>query len=183
MFPTSLPLMTAEEFLQLGSRSAKHELIRGKLTASPLNDFQTGAMIMDLAIRIEAKVRTTELGFVVMSVGFVLGRNPDTVRAPAIAFISKATLAKTKDKTKYIDGAPELAIEVLSPSDSVQAIEEKAEAFLDAGAKLVWVVNPRSRRVWVYQPRRKPIAMEGDDMLEAEGVIPGFRIPVRDIFA
>ncbi|MFO0866595.1 MAG: Uma2 family endonuclease [Gemmataceae bacterium] len=175
--------MTAEELIRLPSNGIRHELVRGMLMSRAPVSFQHGKIVIRLGGMLDRFVADAGVGEVVGSdVGFYLERDPDTVRAPDIAFVFNARIPSQQDKTKYIDGPPDFAIEVLSPSDSMKAIEEKAEAFLEAGSKLVWVVNPRSRRVWVYQPNRKPLAMKGDDVLDAGEVIPGFRISIRDIF-
>jgi len=176
--------MTGDQLFALPSDGMRYELIRGELAAMSPVGFEHGKIVFRLGGILERFVSAAGVGELVGSdVGFYLERDPDTVRAPDIAFLGNAKLKQIADRTKFVNNAPDLAVEVVSPSDSLQAIEEKAEAFLEAGTKLVWVVNPRNQRVWVYQRQKKPIVFEGEDVLEAESLIPGLRIPVREIFA
>jgi Uma2 family endonuclease len=111
-----------------------------------------------------------------------LSRNPDTVRALDIAFLSKSTLSKKSELSKYWEGAPDLAIEILSPNDTQSQLEDKAHELLEAGTKAVWVVDPKRKRVWIHKSDAKPVALESNDFLEGESILPGFRIQVGSIF-
>ena len=108
--------------------------------------------------------------------------DPDTVRAPDIAFIRKDHVPREKPKEAYWPGAPDLAVEVVSPGDTVSEVDEKVQEWLDAGAMMVWVVKPRSRSVIVYRSATDVKILTEKDDLSGEDVLPGFRCGVREIF-
>jgi Uma2 family endonuclease len=114
--------------------------------------------------------------------GFLLAREPDTVRAPDIAFVAAERIATAERQKGFWVGAPDLAVEVVSPGDTQREIDEKVMAWLDAGARLVWVVNPTWRTVTIYRSRRKIRVLTEDDELSGEDVVPGFRCPVGAVF-
>jgi len=107
--------------------------------------------------------------------------NPDTVRAPDAAFVRSGR--PEASYRGFYPGAPDLAIEVLSPDDRPGYVREKVAEWLEAGARAVWVVDPRIRTVTVHQPRRKPKRLGEDDTLRGGAVLPGFELPVAAIFA
>jgi len=115
--------------------------------------------------------------------GFLLARDPDTVRAPDIAFVHKDRLSTGAVEETFWPGAPDLAVEVVSPGDTIREIDEKAKAWLAAGASLVWVVNPAWRNVTVYRSPTDIKTLSEDAELTGEDVVPGFRCRVADIFA
>jgi len=115
--------------------------------------------------------------------GFLLTRQPDTVRAPDIAFIAQQRVPKTGVWQGFIPLAPDLAVEVVSPSDRVYEVDEKVQDWLDNGTRLVWVVNPRTRTVTVNRAGSQPKILTASDELTGDDVVPGFTCPVREIFA
>jgi Uma2 family endonuclease len=111
----------------------------------------------------------------------VLARGPDDVRAPDLAFIALERLPDGRLPDGFVEGAPDLAIEILLPNDRVMETEAKVEAYLTAGARAVWVVNPRARHLTVHTPDGLArILRETDDL--ATDVLPGFRCRVAEIF-
>ena len=129
-------------------------------------------------------VREQGLGEVFLAeTGFLLARDPDTVRAPDIAFICKARLLAAEPEEAFWPGAPDLAVEVVSPGDTTGEIDDKVKAWLAAGAKAVWVVSPAWRTVTVYRSAADIRTLTEQDELSGDDVVPGFRCPVRDIFA
>lgn len=114
--------------------------------------------------------------------GFLVSRAPDTVRAPDLAFVSKARLP-TERVTGWGTVIPDLVVEVVSPSDRATEVREKVEDWLRAGVRLVWVVYPSVRTVDVYRPGSDVRVLGEADVLEGEDVVPGFSLPVRQIFA
>ena len=117
------------------------------------------------------------LGAVVINVGFVLERNPDTVCAPDVSFIKSSRLPIAEERP-YPEGAPELAVEVLSPGNE----NEKVGLYLQTGSLLVWVVDPERRTITVHRPSREPDVLGVDDQLSGEDVLPGFEYRVRHVF-
>src|SRR5207247_2417345 len=100
--------------------------------------------------------------------GFLLARDPDTVRAPDVAFISHLRAREVGDVPSYFPGPPDLAVEVLSPSDRSGEVHGKVADYLAAGARLVWVVDPRTKRVLVHRSLLSPRILEGSDLLDGE---------------
>jgi len=117
------------------------------------------------------------------SPGFLLSRDPDTVRAPSIAFLRSARLPDPLPDETFWPGAPDLAVEVVSPTDRSGEIDKKVKAWLDAGTSMVWVVNPAWRTVTVYRSSTQIATLTENDELSGEDVVEGFRCRVGDIFA
>lgn len=180
---TAHRVMTADELFMLRDGDKRHELVRGELRTMAPAGFEHGAIGIRIASMLSQWVREHDLGTVVgADTGFVLSRNPDTVRVPDVAFVSKARLAAGVPK-KFFPGAPDLAVEVLSPSDTVEEIEEKVMELLDEGTRLVWVVNPRLKSVTVYRPGPRANVIRGDERLGGEDVVGGFEVGVGELFA
>ena len=115
--------------------------------------------------------------------GFLLASDPDTVRAPDVAFIGRERLLAEAPTEAFWPGAPDLAVEVVSPGDTVREVDDKARDWLEGGAKMVWVVDPERRSVTVYRsPARVKVLTEAEE-LSGEEVVDGFRCTVGDIFA
>src|SRR5208283_3813728 len=115
--------------------------------------------------------------------GFLLGRGPDTVRAPDIAFIHRDHLPPKVPEDAFWPGAPDLAVEVVSPNETYREVDEKARAWLAAGAQLVWVVNPLLQTVSVYRSDGTIVTLAARDELAGEDVLPGFSCRLDEIFA
>src|ERR1700730_3842989 len=164
-------LMTAEELLRLSDSHYRHELVKGELIAMPLPGEEHGAVIMNIAIPLGYHVKKNSLGVVYgAETGFQIVRNPDTVLGPDIAFVRRDRVERTGISKGYRFGAPDLVVEVISPSDNVKKVERKVQLWLSAGARMVWAVDPKTRSVKVY---------EGSDTATGG---PGFHLPVADIF-
>jgi Uma2 family endonuclease len=113
--------------------------------------------------------------------GFLLARDPDTVRAPDAAFVCAERLLGIPSEG-YFPGAPDLAVEVVSPSDRVRDIEDKVAAWLNAGSSAVWVVWPAQQAVCVHRPDQPPQCIGRDSVFHAGEPLPGFQFPVRELF-
>jgi Uma2 family endonuclease len=180
---TTTQLMTADDLWRLPDDGMRHELVQGELQTMAPGGSEHGAINMDLAGLLWHFVRKHKLGRVFSSdTGFVLASNPDTVRAPDVAFVSAARLAAVGLPQKFWPGAPDLAIETISPSDTLQAVEEKVDEWLAAGTTLVWVLNPKRKRVTVYRAPRSVTILEAGDELDGQDVVPGFKCGVADVF-
>jgi len=114
--------------------------------------------------------------------GYVLERCPDTVRAPDVAFVRAERVPTAEEQEHFAELAPDLVVEVISPSDRMTDVEEKVEQYLALGVPLVWVFHPRRRTVTVRRPGREPLVLRDGDVVDGEEVLPGFRLPVADIF-
>ena len=177
-------LMTAEELERMPHDGYRRELVSGELTTMTPTGLEHGVVIMRLGELLSPFVRQHGLG--VLSggdPGFVLARDPDTVRAPDLAFIRKERLATNPVGPTFWSGAPDLAVEVMSPNDTVHKVDEKAKVWLKAGVEMVWVVNPAWCTVTVYRSARDIKTLTEDNDLDGGDVLPGFRCRVADLFA
>jgi Uma2 family endonuclease len=179
----SLPGLTPEEFMRLYSDEDYVELIRGEvvqLTPPGLRHGLIGEEVRDV---LKPYVKIGNLGIVLsMEIGYVLEREPYTVRAPDVSFISQARLEQVEDEEKHFPGAPDLAVEILSPTDSLRATESKARMYLRAGGSVVWILDPKDKTLRIYRPDADPIVLGPDDEADAEPALPGFRCNVGNLF-
>jgi Uma2 family endonuclease len=125
-------------------------------------------------------VEAQQLGEVFGVTGYVLARDPDTVRGPDLSFVYRERLSNLDD-ARYFSGAPDLAVEILSPS-SREEIHAKIADYLAAGARLVWVVDPERESVTTYRTLLAPRRLESNESLDGEDVLPGLVIPLESIF-
>jgi Uma2 family endonuclease len=175
--------MTADELWALAKDGQRHELVQGELRTMAPAGFEHGGVSINLSTPMDVHARANDLGLVVGSeTGFLIERNPDTVRAPDVGFVSKGRLRSTGIPQKYFPGAPDAAAEVVSPGDTINEVDAKVQQWLDAGTRLVWVINPRRREVTVYALGARPVVLTEADVLDGQDVIPGFRIAVKDLF-
>jgi Uma2 family endonuclease len=174
--------MTADELWRMPDDGQRHELVKGELRTMPPAGLEHGIIVLKLSRAIGNYVEAKRLGVAAgAETGFLIARDPDTVRAPDMAFVSATRVPQPLPKA-FPHLAPDLAVEVLSPSDTVYEVEEKVEEWLEAGTLLVWVVNPRRRTITVHRPGRAPQVLTADGELDGEDVLPGFRQRVGGIF-
>ena len=166
--------MTAEELLRLALPNKRTELVRGVLVVREAAGYQHGHVAAQLLAAIANHVNANRLGRVFAAeTGFTLARNPDTVRAPDIAFISTARLPEPPPRG-FAELAPDLAVEVLSPDDRPGEVLAKVGNWLTAGARLVWVVDPIRALARVYRADGSESMLDETDALQGEDVLPGF---------
>jgi len=174
-------IRTAEELARAGD-VGRCELVRGELRMMIPPFAEHGRVTMNLGTPIDIHVKAQGLGTVFAAeTGFLLARDPDTVRAPDVAFV-RSDRDPTPERG-YYPGAPDLAVEVLSPDDRPGYVLDKVAEWLEAGALAVWVVDPRERSVTVHTPSAAPIVLSRTDTLDGGDVLPGFAIAVGEIFA
>jgi Uma2 family endonuclease len=175
--------VSADQLLRLPHRHRRYELIRGELREMSPAGFEHGTIIGRLTRRLADFVEDGALGVVLgAETGFVLARNPDTVRAPDISFVAQERLQQIGIPAAFFPGAPDLAVEVVSPGDTVEDVESKVDDWLNAGTRLVWVVNPRRRTVTAYRSKQQVNVVAEPDTLDGGEVVPGFRCRVADLF-
>jgi Uma2 family endonuclease len=177
---TTTHLMTADELLKLPDDSLRHELIKGELLTMSPAGFKHDVIGTTLALLLFNHVRANNLGVVVSGdTGFKLESDPDTVLAPDSAFVARERVGEISEN--FFPGAPDLAIEVRSPSDRRPAVERKAAMWLSLGAKSVWLVEPRQRTVEVVRADgERKLFRESDELVD--DTVPGFRVRVSEIF-
>ena len=174
-------LMTAEELQRLNLPNKRTELVRGVLVVREPAGYQHGDVAMRLAVAIFAHVEAHGLGRVFAAeTGFTLARNPDTVRAPDVAFISAARLPDPPPRG-FAELAPDLAVEVLSPDDRPGEVLAKVADWLNPGARLVWVVDPARVVARVYRADGSESVLGETDALRGEDLLPGFEYPLSAI--
>ena len=180
---TTPQILTAEDLWRLPNNQ-RRELVKGELRTMAPAGFEHGAVITNVAFLLARHVKAGRLGVVLgAETGFVISRNPDTVRGADVAFVSTARLPQGSLPTSYFPGAPDLAVEVVSPSDTMVEVEDKVDDYLAGGTKMVWVVNPRRKTVTVYRPQASPHLLGQADTLTGDDVVPGFSCGVSEIFA
>ncbi|HEX8160795.1 MAG TPA: Uma2 family endonuclease [Pyrinomonadaceae bacterium] len=181
---TTTRLMTADELLTLPSGRFRYELIKGELiTMSPAGQ-EHGAITINLTVLLAQHVKANNLGIIFAAeTGFKLESDPDTVRAPDVSFIRRERVEREGISKGYGAGAPDLAVEVLSPDDSPRKVEKKTADWLAGGALEVWNVNPKKRTAAVHRPAAGSTVLGESDELGGGELLPGFRCRVSEVFA
>ena len=174
--PTTPVAMTLEEFLE--SDLEGYEYIEGKLIPRMPTSMEHGTISVALILSLGSHVRGNQLGDVYTAAGFHVG---ERMLIPDIAFLSKDRIPDDTDKASPIP--PDLAVEVVSPTDASARIEEKAFAYLAAGTQLVWVLRPKSKTILVYRSETDIQLLTQNDILTGEDVVEGFSYPVAALFA
>ena len=177
-----------EERLMTGEELARHpelepcELVDGRVVPMTLAGFRHGKIVARLGSRLGAYAEATQRGEVAVGdVGIYTRRDPDTVRGADVIFISHERYSRRGSLT-FLGVAPELVVEVFSPEDRWSEVERKAEEYLSAGALCVWVADPRTRKVLVHRPGSEPETLEMGDILRDEEILPGFALPLSELF-
>lgn len=176
--------MTLDDYYRLPEDDGlRHELQAGFLVAEP----QPGARHAILAARLgewlSAHVQKDGLGFAFAEGGFLLATDPITLRAPDVSFVTGDRVAHATDLIRAFPGAPDFAIEVLSPSNTREAIRTKVAEYLAAGTRLAWVVDPHRRVVTAYTHLLEPEAHRVGEQIDAGDVVPGFTLTLADLFS
>jgi Uma2 family endonuclease len=180
---TTLQQFTADELFAMPDDGFRYELVKGELRKMSPAGSEHGAIIVNVTVLLGQHVKRNNLGVCFgAETGFKIASDPDTVRAPDVAFVSRGRIPETGIPKKFWPGAPDLAVEVLSPGDTAEEVEEKVEDWLSAGARAVWVVSPKRRGVSVYRSMTDVTRLSESDELDGGDVVPDFRCKVSEIF-
>lgn len=161
----------------------RRELVRGELRITPLSNFKHGVVAAHICAVLAEHADRAVCGVAVAAgTGFVLASNPDTVRAPDAAFVSRERVEKVGNTAKYWPGAPDLAVEIVSPDDSFHEVEQKALEWLAAGTVAVLVLDPAKRTATVYRGQGDAHIYSAQDTLDLAYAVPGFSVTVAKLF-
>lgn len=176
-------LLTADEFLHIPGDGMRRELVRGEVREMTPAGSRHGRIGAKILARLGDFAEAHGLGEVFNAdTGFKLASGPDTVRAPDVAFVTRARADRVGDVQEFWPGAPDVAIEVISPTDTYVEVDEKVAEYLDAGCRMVVVVNPRRRIATVYRSHDQIALLTEADVLDGGDVVPGWRLPLADVF-
>jgi Uma2 family endonuclease len=183
MRTTTDHLLTIEEFERLPEEDAfRVELVRGRLVREPRPAALHGWVQLHLGSMLLNHVERHRRGEVFSDIGVILSTEPATVRGPDLAFVSSERLPSGPPKRGFLAFAPDLCVEIVSPSNTSAGIHEKVLEYLEAGTRLVWVVHPEARTVTEYRSPSEIRILAVTDELDGGGVLPGFRTPVVTLF-
>lgn len=182
MSTTQTQLMTVREFERLPQDELRRELVCGEVRETMPPGGVHGAVAVTLALLLRLWARGAQGGYVGVEAGYVLRRHPDTVRGPDVSFVRAERIPSSGVPEGFWELAPDLAVEVVSPTETADEVRGKVRDFLAAGTPLVWTVYPRSREVIAYTPDGLARTYSLDDALEFPAVLPGFRCSVQELF-
>ena len=192
--------ITADELFAMGRDDQRYELWYGRLRqrdypyefvdvdgdgelpVTPPPGYRHGQIQVALGANLREHAREHDLGSVVVEAGFLLERDPILVRAPDVAFVSKERMQEEGPPSKYWPGPPDLCAEVVSPSDTYRAVQQKAGDWIRHGVRMVLVIEPEQRTVAVHRPGQDVRILSEDDTLTGGDVVPGFELSIRELF-
>lgn len=178
---TAPALMTADELLHINVPNQWTELVRGRLVVREPPGYLHGYVALRIAAAISTHVDANGLGVVLAAeTGFKLFANPDTVRAPDVAFLARDRVPSPAPRG-YAELAPDLVVEVLSPDDQPAEVREKIADWLGAGCRLVWIVDPMERTAHVHRADGADSVVADGDLLRGETVLPDFTLPLANV--
>lgn len=179
--PAADPLLTAEDLYGLPDEDQDHELVEGRLVVSEPPGWTHGRLAVRISARLHAFVEARGLGEVVSESGYVLARRPDTVRGPDVSFVRTDRLPAPDVAHRFYEGAPDLAVEIVSPDDRAAEVARTVAGYLRAGTRAVWVVHPDTRSVVVHTPDGLARLLGPDDVLTGGDALPGFTVTVAEL--
>jgi Uma2 family endonuclease len=179
----STKLYTAEDLLEMEDDGCRHELIRGELISMPPTNDEHSELTFKLSGLLWNYQREhPEIRWFTGDPGFVLARNPDVLLGPDLAAVHTDRLPPDFPRRSFFDIVPDLVIEIVSPSERAGQTSAKVDAYLEAGVRLIWLINPMHRSVTVHSPDQHTQILEGDDVLDGGEVLPEFRLQLGELF-
>lgn len=177
------PHLTPEDLLHMPDDGWQYELIEGELQRMAPDNMGHGHVSDNVAYPLSGHARQHRLGRVYTNIGYTLAIDPPTVLGPDISFVRADRVPPIDAQSGFVAMAPDLAVEIVSPSNSAGEIARKVRIYLAAGVRLVWIVDPVSRTVAVHHPDRTGRILIEGETLDGEDVVPGFALPVAEVFA
>lgn len=176
-------LLTAEDLWKQADDGYRYELVKGVIRRMPFVGFEHGVLRSKIVSHLTKHNEKQSLRYVCgAGTGFKISTNPDTVLAPDAAFVHQTAIDEKGIPKGYWEGAPNLVVEVISPSDTYTKVAEKVDEWLNAGCAMVWVIDPRRETVEVYRSPEDITVLRSDDILDGGDVIEGFQCQVQDLF-
>lgn len=181
--PAASRLVTADELFWMPDDGLRRELVDGEVWVTPPPGEEHGVVAATVLLSLGNHVRAHGLGIVTTEVGSKVGSDPDTVLAPDVAFVSRERVEQAAVGKGYRAGAPDLVVEVVSPSDSPGKVDVKVSRWLAGGCRMVVVVNPDRRGATAHRSLRDVLILSENDVLDGGDVVPGCKLPLRELFA
>ncbi len=175
--------VTADEMLAMPDDGQRYELVAGIVRMNPPPGAEHGRIAGRIHGLLFMHAERTGCGVTMTETGFTLASDPDTVRAPDVAFVSAEQVARVGRTARYWPGPPDLAVEVVSPRDGAREVEKKAFAWVAAGTKAVLVLDPARRTATVYRGTGEARTLSEDDTLDLADAVDGFSVRVAELFA
>lgn len=172
IFPTDLP-----------SGQVNYELINGRLMMMVPPGDDHGSIQAEFAAELVFQAKRRGLGLVRTEVGIVLRRNPDCVFGADVVFLAAASLPPRRSPEGYLETIPTLVVEIRSKNDTLAYVERKIADYLKAGVRLAIVIDPEARTAALHRPNQPVVLLAASDELTCEDIIPGFRLPLANLFA
>lgn len=182
MSTVATKLLTAEEFWASPLNGKHRELVAGEVVETMPTGGLHAVVAGHLIEQLRSWARSGDRGAVGPEAGFILARDPDVVRAPDVFFVSKSRFPPAGIPEAFWPIAPDLAVEVISPSEAAEEVHDKVLEYLDAGTPTVWVIYPRSQEVVIHTPDRLARTLGKNEILQDAKVLPGFRCAVAELF-
>ena len=176
-------LLTAEDLWDLEDNAGRYDLIRGELIRVAPAGAPHGKLALRIGSILLAHIDAMQLGDAYgAETGFILARDPDVLLAPDFAYVRSDRLPPQDEQKGFMEVAPDLVVEIVSPSDLSRHVHAKVMEYLGGGVKLVWVIHPDQKEVTVFTPDRRARVLTLGEELDGGDVLPGFRFPLADIF-
>lgn len=181
---TAAQAFTADELLKMPGDGYRYELIEGVLKEMSPAGSEHGMIAATITMLLAQYVKAHKLGVVLAAeTGYKIARDPDTVIAPDTSFIRQEQIDRVGRTKKFWPGAPDLAVEVVSPGDTAREVREKVAMWLAAGTRMVWVVDAGKRTISIHRAQTDVAVLTGNDVVDGAEVVPGFNCKVAEVFA
>jgi len=170
--------LTLEKFSKLPRGQEKHEVNAGELITMPPPKSFHSLVALAVLEALQGYLKQNPFGRAMPEAGYILSRSPLTIRQPDVSVLSKARIHSSDD---YFEGAPELAVEVVSPSDIAEDLQIEVDQYLQAGAKRIWIVYPKTKRIHIFHESGSMTALDESQTLDGGDLLPGFSVKAADL--